>query len=128
MRQRFLCTQKRIFKLIRQKTYTFSTNSSVKSATIGITLPKVCDIYHGGLWGIFSFFSESNWTFISDYMEIHWHTSCRFQLELRSYRNKKSYRQKACDIQHCTKFLIGHLTISFIYFITIDIMSAYCMC
>ena len=34
----------------------FPYTPSVKSFTIGMTLPKAGDFYHGGLWGFFLFF------------------------------------------------------------------------
>ena len=58
------------------------------TSCIYITLPKVGNIFHGGLWGNFAFFVGSNWNFcfwpINNVVR---HISCKFHLEIRS--NKK---------------------------------------
>jgi len=56
--------------------------------SVDMTLPKWEIFTIGGLWGNFSFFIWSNWNFVSDvHKKCCWHTSCKFQLEIRS--NKK---------------------------------------
>jgi len=48
--------------------------------------------YNGVLWGNFSFFVGSNWNFVPGDIKKHWHTSLKFQLEIRN--NKKVIAKK----------------------------------
>ena len=50
------------------------------------------DFYNGGLWGKSLSFVGSGWNFVPGYIKKHWHTSWKFQLEIKS--NKKVIPKK----------------------------------
>ena len=101
MRQRFLCSQKRNFSWIQQKTKNFPHRPpNIKidhfCNVMSIDVTKVGDFYNGGYVGKFLIFCRIQLKFRFWSYKKRWHTSCKFQFE--KTRNKKVIAQKPLTI------------------------------